>query len=224
MSDDIYDVMDNTDRIAEKNRFPQTQSEETQSPSNPEGKVVPETVDHFQKHEQFEEWNDPTGMLSLYDPKSVDRQYMDEIETEVIALTSPPIKYYKLRHQGNNIDPVYGESLRRDAYEMPVVIFGNYENPSIETEMVQFGLKDIEELEIQFNYNHLLHTIGDKLHMGDIIKTYDGKLWEIMTSTLIDESLWRAQHNHVFAKRLSTEGIYLPDLSDITKSPNIPEV
>jgi|CXWL01.1.fsa_nt_gi hypothetical protein len=222
---DIYGFLDaGPDNIKDRNEYPKTQPEEIQRPSNPEGDVVPETVDHFQQHVHKEQWNEATGIMSLYDPNNPDRQYMDIIETEVIALTSPPIKYYKLRHQGNNIDPLYGESTRRDAYEMPTTIYGNYESPSIETELVQFGLKDIEELELWFNYNHLVNTIGDKLQIGDILQTYDARLWEVMTSTLINESLWRAQHNHIFAKRLNTEGIWLPDKPRIDRTPNVPKV
>lgn len=217
----MADIYEHIDRIASRNEYPDDQPSDNQRPSNPEGDVLPETVDFLQQHPFKDQFNEPTGLLSLYDPDNKDRQYMDLVESEVIALSSPPIKYYKLRVLENNVDPLYGEATRRDGYDYPVTIFGNYEAPVYDQELAQFGLTEMEELEITFNYNHLLHTIGDKLDIGDIIVTYDAKMYEVLTSTLINENLWRAQHNFVRAKRLRTEGIYLPDAPDITQSPNV---
>jgi len=219
---DLYDIMNgkSVGDIKDQNTFPDTQPPEKQRPSNPEGMPIPETVDYFQLHPQASEFNEPNGVLSIYDPGNPDRQLMDLIETEVITLTSPPSKYYKLRKDRSTIDDLYGESRRRDAYDPPVILYGSYEDPSPEQELTQYGLQQMEEIEIWFNYNYLLHTIGDRIHIGDIIMTYDTKLWEIMTSVIIDETAWRAQHNKVVAKKLNTEGIYLPDTPDITRSPN----
>ena len=206
---DIYDYIDDRD-------FPDPQPPEKQRPSNPEGDVEPETVDFFQDHPLEVEFGDISGRLSVYDPNHLDRRLRDTIEAEVIALTAPPIKYYKLRHAQNMVDDLYGESLRRDAYDYPVTIYGTYESPDMEQELTQWGLQEIEEIEINFNYNMLLNTIGDKLQIGDVLQTYDGKLYEVMTSVIVDEEMWRAQHNRVRCKRITTEGIYLPDKPDIT--------
>ena len=223
--DDLYSLIDAnpTDDIVERNTFPDAQPPEKARPSNPEGDVVPETVDFLQQHPFEDQFGQPNGLLSLYDPKNPDRQLFDTIETELIALTSPPILYYKLDHLHNNIDSLYGEATRRDGYCAPITIYGNYEDSTMEQELTQWGLQELEELEIFFNYNHLFNTIGDKIQIGDVVETYDGKLYEVMSSLLLDESLWRAQHNKVVAKKLTTEGIFLPGKGDITRSPNAGE-
>jgi hypothetical protein len=224
MADDLYDFV-NVDKVTDRNTYPEAQPEEKQRPSNPEGHVNPETVDHFQEHPFESQFNDATGLLSIYDPTNPDRQLFDIIETEVIQLTAPPIKYYKLIHQAANIDPLYGESRRRDAYEMPVTIYGHYDDPSPSQELQQWGLQQTEEIELWFNYNNMVRTIGDRLQIGDVLQTYDAKLWEVMTSIVQDENLWRAQHNMVRAKKLQTEGFFLPHkIQRITTTPNVPKV
>ena len=223
---DIYDYIDSpnsktTDNITDKNSYPKPQPEDKDRPSNPEGSVVPETVDFYQQHLYKDQINEPSGLFSFYDPYNPDRQYMDMVEMEVIQLTSPPIEYYKFVKEVNNVDDIYGEAVRRDGYENPVTIFGNYEDPTFDQELMMHGLIQIEEIEIWFNYNHLLNTIKDRLQMGDVLQTYDGKLWEVMTSILVNENLWRAQNNLVKCKRLQTEGIFLPDKGNISESPNV---
>ena len=216
----IYDTVNGVDKVEDENTYPETQTDDKQRPSNPAGEQIPSTVDYFQLHPLKDQFNDPNGLLSVYDPDNPDRQLMDIIETEMISLSAPPCKYYKLVKTHQNLNPVYGEATRRD-YSDPVVIYGSYEDPSPEQELTQWGLQELEEIEMWFNYNHLLQTIGDQLHIGDILQTYDAKLWEVMTSVLIDEAHWRTQHNKTVAKKLSSEGIYLPDAGDITKSPNL---
>lgn len=226
MADDIYAHAnaESTDRITERNVYPKAQPEEKQYTSNLEGNVAPQTVDHFQEHDFEQHFGETSGLLSVYDPFNPDRQFFDIVETEMIQISSPPIKYYKLLHQQNNIDPLYSEARRRDGYMDPVVVYGHYDDPSPSQELVQYGLQNLEDIEIWFNYNNLLRTIGDKLQVGDILQTYDAKLWEVMTSIVVDEALWRAQHNMIKAKRLTTEGIFLPSMPNITRSPNRPKV
>ena len=59
---------ENTDKIEERNEYPENQPEEKQRPSNPGGRVNPSTVDYFQLHPLEGQFNDPTGLLSVYDP------------------------------------------------------------------------------------------------------------------------------------------------------------
>lgn len=227
MSDDLYEFVNSNrsvDRVKDRNTYPENQPKDKQYSSNLDGAVNPQTVDHYQEHIFAEQFNEPTGLLSVYDPTNPDRQLFDIVETEVLSLTSPPIKYYKLIPLANNIDSLYGEARRRDGYANPVIIYGLYDDPSPTQELMQWGLTNTEDIELWFNYHHLLKTIGDKLQIGDVLQTYDAKLWEVMTSIIQDENLWRAQHNMVRAKRMQTEGIFLPDKGNISSSPNIPRI
>lgn len=220
-NDDLYSLVDN---IAARNQPPETQPAETTRPSNVSGNVNAETVNHWQEHPFKEQFNTANGIFSVYDPTNPDRQLFDIVEQEVIQLSSPPLKYYKLNHIQNNIDELYGEVRRKDAFNEAVTIYGRYESPGKEQELTSFGLVEVEELEIWFNYNHLLLQIGNSIQIGDVVETYDSKLWDVMTSIIIDESLWRAQHNMIRCKRMITEGVFLPGKGNISASVNIPLV
>lgn len=218
--DDEFDIYgENFDDIRDRNQYPADQPEEKQIPDNPEGKVVPYPVDFYQPTPD-EQWgfNRPNGRFAIYDPDNPDRRLMDSIEQEVIEISSPPILYYRLRPDKQKLDRLYGESLTRE-YEPPVLVFGNYEDPSIMQELIKYGIDQQETIDVFFNLNSLLKTVGEQVHIGGILKTYDGKLWEVMTSTVQDEPLWRAIHNNVKAIRLQTEGIILPDAGNISRAP-----
>jgi hypothetical protein len=203
---------DNSDRIEERNDFPEDQPEDKDIA--PLHDNVRTKVNFFQVHDHISEFGHANGLMSLYDPDNPDRQLFDCVEQEVISMSSPPILYYKLLHDLQDVDPILGESTHgtRDAYAEPTVIFGNYTDPTPIQELTKYGINAAEELDIWFNYNYLLNTIGDKLQLGDIIMTYDGKLWEVMSSVILNESLWRAQHDNVKVIKLQREGIILPDM------------
>ena len=226
MPNDIYDSINtgsiekndpqNTDKIEERNTLPEHVAKEKDI--TPSHDKLSTRVDFFQEHPSKIEFNDTNGLLSFYDPKNPDRQYMDIIEQEAIVLSSPPIKYYRLIHLGNNIDPIYGEAVRRDSFKEPIIIYGNYEDSSFEQSLSKFGINQTETLDIWFNLNYILNTVGGIIQTGDIFETYDSKLWEVMSSLVIDESLWRAQHNNVKVHRIQPQGIFLPDYDGKFKS------
>jgi hypothetical protein len=200
---------------SEKKGYPEEKGERI---SNPDGTITKETVDKAQVHQILDKVpNFDPSILSIYDPRNPDRQLFDMIEQELIYISSSPIKYWKLVKVKESIDSLYGEQNVRKTYKNPVIIYGLYEQPVPAFIVEKFGAKTGEELEIKFNVNYLVHTINDQmLQEGDILQTYDGKLWEVINSVITDETLYRVQHNIVRCVRLITEGIDLPGLGDIS--------
>jgi hypothetical protein len=205
---------ENTDRIEERNKYPEVVDENRDSLSTGTDKLKT-TVDFFQVHPHHKEFGSTTGLFSFYDPISPDRQLFDVIEQEAIMLGSAPMKYYKMNHELADIDPLYNETLRRDTYSSPEIIFGYYEDPTPMQELTKYGLNQAETIDIWFNYNYILGELGGKLELGDLILTYDNKLWEVMSSIILDEALWRAQHNNVKVVRVQPQGYVLPDLGQV---------
>lgn len=207
INEDIYSEYNST---LEYKDFPEEKGERV---SNPDGTELKETVDKAQTHEILPSLisNYDPSLLNIYDPNNPDRQLFDLIEQELINLSSSPIKYYKLIKIKEAVG-LYGEENVRKEYLKHKIIYGIYEQPVPAFIAEKFGARTGEEIEIKFNVNYLLNTIGDQMvHEGDILVTYDGKKWEVVTSTISDETLYRVQHNIVRALRLQTEGIVLPD-------------
>jgi hypothetical protein len=224
---DIYEKFDqnisiagsdevSTDNIEERNEYPEVIDNDRDSLSSGQD-VLKTTVDFFQVHNHKSEFGQTSGLFSLYDPDNPDRQLFDVIEQEAITLGSAPMKYYRLNHRAQALDPLYHEALagRRDAYQWPITVHGYYEDPSPMQELTKYGINQPETIDVFFNYNDLLNKLGKKIEKGDLFMTYDQKLWEVMSSLIIDESLWRAQHNNVKLVRAQPAGYYLPDVGKV---------
>jgi len=207
--------------ITDKNVFPDEQPEDKQpKDGNVQGDLYGETTDFYRGLEG--QFNEPDGTFSLYDPNNPDRMYMDMVEQEAIELSSPPLYLYPLDIENIVVDEVYGE-VRHGTdrkYTNPIKLFGNYENPAPIQELQKYGLNEPEELDIWFNYHYLLRMLNRRIQIGEVIRTYDNKLWEVMSSIIMHEALWQNIHNSIRVKRLITENINLPDLGDISISPN----
>jgi hypothetical protein len=207
-----------TDEIEERNTFPNPVDEDKDI-SLPQD-APRTTVDFYQTHEHGEDFGTTNGVLSFYDPTNPDRQLFDIIEQEAIELSSPPMKLYILVRSDVDIDCVYGEAVIRDGFLEPITVFGDYEDPTPIQILEKFGIDEQESLDIQFNLNYIINKIGvidteaNPVPMGSYVITYDNKVWEVMSSIIIDESLWRAQHLNVKVIRVQPDGVVLPDFQE----------
>ena len=147
---------------------------------------------------------------------------MDAFEQEIIELSSAPIKYYKYLPQLSNVDALYGETRFKREWAPPIIIYGIYEDPTTEQALMSYGLQETEEIEVTFNYVYLMRRIGDQIQVGDILQTHEGKFWEVVSSIVGDQDLYKPIHNIVICKRLQQEGIILPDYGDISDSVSVP--
>jgi len=212
--------------IFDKNRHPsETRKVPKQVPTNPEGQHLEDHTDYFQPPLRTP-GRAPSGTLSLFDPDNPDRQMMDEVEMEMIVLSAPPSKLYRVDRERTDVDDLHGEAEIR-YYLDPITVYGSYEDTSYEQELTRFGLDERQEIEITFNYTYLMRECGGQVNEGDMLQTYDGRLWEAMSSVVQNEPLWRAQHNVIQFQRVAGEGYLVPDPNhpgeyiDLSDSPNI---
>jgi len=160
------------------------------------------------------------GTFRLFDTTLVDNILIDGIEQEVIAISSPPSKLFRMDRERSTIDRTTGEAQIRN-YFPPTVVFGNYEAPAPIQELAKYGIAESEEIKMFFNLNWLMTCAGGQIREGDIIQTYDGKLWEVIDSVINQEIIWSKNHNELTLKRVKGEGYQLPGIGDISDSPLI---
>lgn len=158
------------------------------------------------------------GTFRLFDITLPDNIMMDGIEQEIIAITSPPSKLFLLDHERSVIDKVTGEAQLR-YYKNPISVIGNYEAPSPIQELSRFGVTEAEEITMIFNLNYIQNILGSPIREGDVIQTYDGKLWEVISSIINSEVIWIKKHNELKLKRIRGEGYILPGIGDVSDSP-----
>ena len=109
-------------------------------------------------------------------------------------------------------DPlVIGEGEIFDKYkEVP----GFYQEPVWQQELTRMGLEDIEEeLAVNFNYQDMLSKNEKEIKIGDIIKTFRGKIYRVMDSYIADEIIgFKYIHFHVIGKKVpGLDRIILPN-------------
>ena len=187
---------------------------------NPHGEIggnAP-TVDFAQPSEVLAGDGPIDGSLSIYDPENPDRRLFDDVEQEIIAISSPPIKYYSLSIKKSKTDDLYGEIPQR-IYDNPVTIFGSYENPEPTQDLGKFGLSSPEEIEIVFNLNYLLKSLnGHIIKTGDAFRTYDNKIWEALSTIEKSEPGWRVMHVVIKCKRFNGDSSVFPDEKNVQDS------
>jgi len=191
---------------------------------NAGGQHFPDTVDYFRP---------PIpgiggiadGTFRLFDVDNPDDALMDAVEQEAIAISSAPMRLFRLNRKRTTVDRVTGESQIR-FYHKPVTVVGNYEAPTPEQQLSRFGIQEAEEIEMIFSINYLMRDCGGQIMEGDVIMTYDGKLWEVIDSVIDSEALWTKGHNRLALKRVFGEGYLIPDpknpekFIDISDTPN----
>ncbi len=76
------------------------------------------------------------------------------------------------------------------------------------------GIEDIEEeLAINFNYQDMLSRNGNEIKIGDVVKTFRGKIYRVMDAYVADEIIgWKYMHFHVIGKKVQgLDRIILPN-------------
>jgi len=212
--------------IYDKNKHPEDRKRKPKRiPSDPTGQHLKDRTNYYQPPLDTP-GRAPSGNLSLFDPDNPDRNLIDEVEIEINALSAPPSKLYRLDFDRTDIDDLHGEAQTR-YYRPPIVVYGDYEDVSFESTLTRFGIDERQEIDMTFNYTYLLRDCGGQINEGDLIQTYDGRLWEVMGSVVQDEPLWRYQHDYLHLKRVAGEGYRIPDPDnsgewlDLSDSPNL---
>lgn len=187
------------------------------------GKHIGETVDFYQPPlDTGVNDNVPDGSFGLYDPDNPDRRMFDSIEQEIIQLSSPPSQWFQIDRDKTVLDEVTGECQVR-YFKVPKIIYLNYVSDPGEYGLSGYGLDMEVEIDMFMNYNQGLREYGEVPLDGDLIRTHDGRLFEVQGANYSEESLFRWQHWKLTLKTTNTEGYVIIDEDgkeqDISESP-----
>lgn len=132
-----------------------------------------------------------SGSLQQYDPQNVEHDLFNLWDQEVIEIGGTPLYYYDLFININNIDELYVEA--RDKLWSPCsqCIYGYYD-PKPSSNMVgMFGIDSPDEMMFEFNYRHVLKTLGKPPKIGARIFTpHKQEHWMIVQRNVEVFKLW----------------------------------
>ena len=132
-----------------------------------------------------------SGSLQQYDPQNVEHDLFNLWDQEVIEIGGTPLYYYDLFININNIDELYVEA--RDKLWSPCAscIYGYYD-PKPSSNMVgMFGIDSPDEMMFEFNYRHVLKTLGKPPKIGArIFSPHKQENWMIVQRNVEVFKLW----------------------------------
>lgn len=168
--------------------------------------------------------------LRMYDQNTIDFDLFNTVDSELIEIVSPPIKVYSFNVQASlegkvsGIDELYGEAdiinedklkqiyqqgfdatifKRGEKFDPYVEIPGHYIEPTWVNELQRLGVESIEEdLTITFNYDTMMGKFGKQIKIGDVVKTFRGKIYRVDDAFVADETIgWKYIHYRVICRK-----------------------
>ena len=124
----------------------------------------------------------------------------DQLYGEVDVVDEEKLK--ALYKQGFNGD--FDPSLVRqgEQFDNPIEIAGYYQESTWTQELSRLGIEQPEELAITFNYKNMLSKLKKEIRIGDVVETFRGKIYRILSAYVADESVgWKYIHYHVIARK-----------------------
>lgn len=108
----------------------------------------------------------PTGSLQQFDPENPEHDLFNLWDQEVIQIGGSPLYYYDLFINIQNIDQLYVEARDKLWSPCPVCIYGYYDPISSSNQLGMFGIDSPDEIMLEFNYRHVLKTLGKPPQIG----------------------------------------------------------
>jgi hypothetical protein len=133
----------------------------------------------------------PSGSLQQFDPTNLEHDLFNLWDQEVIEIGGAPIDYHNLFINISNIDELYVEARDKVWSKHPVQIYGFY-NPIPSSNMLgMFGIDSPDEIMFEFNYRHVLKTLGHVPKIGARLYTpHKGENWVIIQRNVEVFKLW----------------------------------
>jgi hypothetical protein len=132
-----------------------------------------------------------SGSLQQYDPTNVEHDLFNVWDQEVIEIGGSPLLYYDVFINVSNIDELYVEARDKIWSPCPVTIYGFY-NPIPSMNMMgTFGMDSPDEIMFEFNYRHVLKTLGKPPRIGArIFSPHKKENWRIIQRNVEVFQLW----------------------------------
>ncbi len=133
----------------------------------------------------------PTGSLTQFDPSNLEHDLFNLWDQEVIEIGGSPLMYYEVFINVNNIDELYVEA--RDKIWSPIAktVYGYYDPTPSQNMMGVFGIDSPDEMMFEFNYRHVLRTLGHAPKIGSrIFSPHKREHWMVMQRNVEVFKLW----------------------------------
>lgn len=132
-----------------------------------------------------------SGSLAQFDPTNVEHDLFNLWDQELMEISGTPLMYYDLFININNVDDLYVEARDKLWSPCPVCIYGFY-NPIPSSNMMgTFGIDSPDEIMFEFNYKHVLKTLGKPPKIGArIFSPHKQENWMILQRNVEVFKIW----------------------------------
>lgn len=133
----------------------------------------------------------PTGSLQQFDPENLEHDLFNIFDQEVIEIGGSPLLYYDVFININNIDELYVEARDKIYSQTPKQIYGYYEPIPSQNSIGVFGIDSPDEIMFEFNYRHVLKTLGHPPKIGArIFSPHKRENWMVSQRNVEVFKLW----------------------------------
>ena len=149
--------------------------------------------------------------LQQFDPKNVEHDLFNIWDQEVIEIGGTPLFYYDVFINVNTIDDLYIEDRSKLYSQHPIEVIGYYDPVPNQNFQSMFGLDSPDEVMFEFNYRHVLQTIGHAPKIGSRIYTpHKCENWMVIQRNVEVFKMWGELRLQVMCERfqesLTTSG------------------
>ena len=131
------------------------------------------------------------GTLQQFDPENSEHDLFNLWDQEVIEIGGSPLFYYEIFINVSNIDSLYAEARDKIWSQCPVCVHGYYEPTHSQNHMGVFGLDSPDEMMFEFNYRHVLNTLGHAPKIGArIYSPHKRENWVVIQRNVEVFKLW----------------------------------
>jgi hypothetical protein len=132
-----------------------------------------------------------SGSLNQFDPTNLEHDLFNVWDQEVIEIGGSPLYYYDVFININNIDELYVEARDKIYSQSPVIIYGYYEPIPSQNMIGVFGIDSPDEMMFEFNYRHVLKTLGHAPKIGSrIFSPHKKENWMVTQRNVEVFKLW----------------------------------
>ena len=143
-----------------------------------------------------------TGTLQQFDPENTEHDLFNVWDQEVIEIGGSPLFYYEIFINVSNIDSLYVEARDKLWSQHPVQVVGYYEPIHSQNFMNAFGIDSPDEMMFEFNYRHVLNTIGHATKIGSrIYSPHKRENWVVIQRNVETFKLWGELRLQVMCER-----------------------
>jgi hypothetical protein len=134
----------------------------------------------------------PSGTLQQFDPENLEHDLFNTWDQEVIQIGGTPIFYYEVFINLSSIDELYVEARDKIYSEQPICLYGYYDPKPSENMMGMFGMDSpMTEMMMEFNYRHVLKTLGHAPKIGARLYTpHKRENWIVIQRNVEVFQLW----------------------------------